>query len=125
VVRDSSGHMAGVYAQVDIEPGVHKAPVNDGICAINKIVQYMTKREQEMLNPKGVNLRSVPGRRNRVCGACTATSKCDREHDDPRRHRQWAADLSVRDHAVEAGRVRDLPHLAEDTGEPAKLIHFR
>ena len=70
-----SGHMAGIYARVDVERGVHKAPANEVIRGITKIAQDVTKREQDMLNPKGINaLRFFPGRGNRVWGARTVSS---------------------------------------------------
>ena len=70
-----SGHMAGVYARVDVERGVHKAPANEVIRGITKISQDVTKREHDMLNPKNINvLRFFPGRGNRVWGARVVTS---------------------------------------------------
>lgn len=70
-----SGHMAGIYARVDVERGVHKAPANEVIRNISGIAQDVTKREQDLLNPKGINaLRFFPGRGNRVWGARTLTS---------------------------------------------------
>ena len=70
-----SGHMAGVYARVDVERGVHKAPANEVIRGITKIAQDVTKREHDMLNPKNINvLRFFPGRGNRVWGARVVTS---------------------------------------------------
>ena len=70
-----SGSMIGIYARSDSTRGVHKArptsrygPVWDLDCQFNK-------GEQDILNPKGVNLiRSFPGMGIRVWGARTATS---------------------------------------------------
>jgi phage tail sheath protein FI len=70
-----SGHTAGIYARVDVERGVHKAPANEVIRGITKIAQDVTKREHDMLNPKNINvLRFFPGRGNRVWGARVVTS---------------------------------------------------
>lgn len=70
-----SGHMAGIYARVDVERGVHKAPANEIIRGITKIADEVTKREQDLLNPKGINaLRFFPGRGNRVWGTRTISS---------------------------------------------------
>lgn len=70
-----SAHMAGIYARSDVERGVHKAPGNEVIRGITRIAQDVTKREQDMLNPKGINaLRNFPGRGNRVWGARTISS---------------------------------------------------
>lgn len=70
-----SGHVAGIYARVDVERGVHKAPANEVVRGITKISQEVTKREHDMLNPKNINvLRFFPGRGNRVWGARVVTS---------------------------------------------------
>jgi hypothetical protein len=81
-----SGHMAGVYARVDVERGVHKAPANEVIRGITKIAQDVTKREQDLLNPKGINaLRFFPGRGNRVWGARTLSSDASWKYINVRR----------------------------------------
>ncbi|MDQ1707799.1 MAG: uncharacterized protein QOJ88_1010 [Pyrinomonadaceae bacterium] len=70
-----SGHMAGIYARVDVERGVHKAPANEVIRGITRIADDVTKREQDLLNPRNINvLRFFPGRGNRVWGARVVTS---------------------------------------------------
>jgi uncharacterized protein len=70
-----SAHMAGIYARVDVERGVHKAPANEVIRGITRIAADVTKREQDMLNPRNINvLRYFPGRGNRVWGARCVTS---------------------------------------------------
>jgi phage tail sheath protein FI len=81
-----SGHMAGIYARVDVERGVHKAPANEVIRGITKIAQDVTKREQDMLNPRGINaLRFFPGRSNRVWGARTISSDSSWKYINVRR----------------------------------------
>ena len=81
-----SGHMAGIYARVDVERGVHKAPANEVIRGITKIAQDVTKREQDLLNPKGINaLRFFPGRGNRVWGARTVSSDASWKYVNVRR----------------------------------------
>jgi hypothetical protein len=81
-----SGHMAGIYARVDVERGVHKAPANEVIRGITKIAQDVTKREQDLLNPKGINaLRFFPGRGNRVWGARTLSSDSSWKYINVRR----------------------------------------
>jgi uncharacterized protein len=70
-----SGHMAGIYARVDVERGVHKAPANEVIRGITGLHQDVTKREQDLLNPLGINaLRAFPNRGLRVWGARTLSS---------------------------------------------------
>ncbi|MCC2684713.1 MAG: hypothetical protein K0R75_1612 [Paenibacillaceae bacterium] len=70
-----SGSMAGVYARSDNTRGVEKAPANEVVRGcVGLDVQY-NKGEQDILNPKGVNLiRSFSGQGIRVWGARTASS---------------------------------------------------
>jgi len=70
-----SGHMAGVYARVDGERGVHKAPANEIVRGAIGLGMTVTKGEQDGLNPIGVNcIRSFPGRGIRAWGARTLSS---------------------------------------------------
>jgi Bacteriophage tail sheath protein len=70
-----SGHMAGIYARVDNDRGVFKAPANEVILGIQRLEQDINKREQDVLNPKNINvLRFFPGRGNRIWGARVVTS---------------------------------------------------
>jgi uncharacterized protein len=73
-----SGHIAGIYARVDVERGVHKAPANAiirGIRLRDGIAQDVTRRHQDLLNPKGINaLRFFPGQGHRVWGARTLSA---------------------------------------------------
>jgi hypothetical protein len=65
-----SGHVAGVYAQVDTAFGVHRPPANVALEGVIDVVEMVTSLEQEHLNPVSVNvLRSFPGRGIRVWGA--------------------------------------------------------
>ncbi len=50
-----SGHLAGIYARVDTERGVHKAPANEAIRGALAVTQPLAKADQDHLNPKGVN----------------------------------------------------------------------
>jgi phage tail sheath protein FI len=70
-----SGHMAGVYARVDSQRGVHKAPANEVVMGAVGLGLNLTKGEQDGLNPIGVNcIRAFPGRGIRVWGARTVSS---------------------------------------------------
>jgi phage tail sheath protein FI len=70
-----SGHMAGIYARSDGERGVHKAPANEVVRGATGLAVQVTKGEQDVLNPLGVNcIRSFPGRGVRVWGARTLSS---------------------------------------------------
>lgn len=59
------GHVAGVYARTDIERGVHKAPANAIVRGIittdlpgnrGPLSVSVTKGQQDVLNPRGVNV---------------------------------------------------------------------
>ncbi|KFB75033.1 phage tail sheath subtilisin-like domain-containing protein [Candidatus Accumulibacter cognatus] len=50
-----SGHLAGIYARVDNQRGVHKAPANEVILGALNVTQPLSKAEQDGLNPQGVN----------------------------------------------------------------------
>jgi len=68
------GHVAGIYARSDIERGVHKAPANEVVRGISNLQLQVTKGQQDILNPRGVNvLREFPGRGKLVWGARTTT----------------------------------------------------
>jgi phage tail sheath protein FI len=69
------GHVAGIYARSDIERGVHKAPANEKVKGARYLEFQITKGEQDILNPRGVNcIRAFPGRGIRVWGARTLSS---------------------------------------------------
>ena len=70
-----SGHMAGIWARSDAERGVHKAPANEVVRGAVDLGLQVTKGEQDLLNPVGVNcIRAFPGRGVRVWGARTLSS---------------------------------------------------
>lgn len=71
----AGGHMAGIYARSDTERGVHKAPANEVVRGAVGLEFSITKGEQDILNPKGVNcIRAFPGRGIRIWGARTLSS---------------------------------------------------
>jgi len=72
VTSPPSGHMAGVWARTDATRGVHKAPANTTIAGALGLVRAVSKGEQELLNPAGVNcIRFFPGEGILVWGART------------------------------------------------------
>ncbi|KQY30833.1 phage tail protein [Caulobacter sp. Root487D2Y] len=67
-----SGHMAGIYARTDSERGVHKAPANVTIRGVDGLTQMLTRGEQDVLNPVGINcIRFFAREGARVWGART------------------------------------------------------
>ena len=72
IVAPPSGHVAGIYARSDALRGVHKAPANETVRGAFNVIRQVTREEQEMLNPAGVNcIRFFPREGIRVWGART------------------------------------------------------
>lgn len=67
-----SGHLAGVWARTDALRGVHKAPANTPIAGVLDLERRISKSDQELLNPAGINcIRYFPGDGILVWGART------------------------------------------------------
>jgi phage tail sheath protein FI len=70
-----SGAVCGIYALTDNVRGVWKAPANETVAGALDLEFDVTHGEQEVLNPRGVNvIRRFPGRGIRVSGARTLSS---------------------------------------------------
>lgn len=81
-----SGSVAGIFARSDNSRGVHKAPANEAIRACVGLDCMYNKGEQDILNPKGVNLiRFFPGQGIRVWGARTVSSNSSWKYVNVRR----------------------------------------
>ncbi|MBF6986233.1 phage tail sheath C-terminal domain-containing protein [Cupriavidus sp. IK-TO18] len=85
-----SGHMLGIYARVDNERGVHKAPANEVVRGISGLTRYFSKGEQDILNPYPANINVVrdfrPNNRGlRVWGARCITSESEFKYLNVRR----------------------------------------
>jgi phage tail sheath protein FI len=83
-----SGHMAGIYARCDSERGVHKAPANEIVRGALGLRYSISRGEQDILNPKGINcIRdfSRRGRGIRVWGARTLSSDASWRYINVRR----------------------------------------
>lgn len=67
-----SGHIAGVFSRTDSSRGVHKAPANEPLRGALGLSYQMTRAEQGVLNPAGVNcIRYFSSGGIRVWGART------------------------------------------------------
>lgn len=66
-----SGHVAGIYARVDTERGVFKSPANEVIRGALDVTHGLSRADQEVLNPKGVNAIRVLNGNVVVWGART------------------------------------------------------
>ncbi|MBN1191133.1 MAG: phage tail sheath family protein [Dehalococcoidales bacterium] len=86
IMTPPSGYLAGIYARSDNERGVHKAPANEVVRGAIGIEMQITKGEQDILNPIGVNcIRTFPGRGIRVWGARTLSSDASWRYINVRR----------------------------------------
>ncbi|MBW3577856.1 MAG: phage tail sheath subtilisin-like domain-containing protein [Actinobacteria bacterium] len=72
VTAPASGSLAGIYARTDATRGVHKAPANEPVRGALNLTYRVTREEQGVLNPRGVNcLRYFPAEGIMVWGART------------------------------------------------------
>ena len=70
-----SASVLGIYSRTDNERGVFKAPANETVRGVVGLSCLYGKGEQDILNPKGVNLiRNFTGQGIRVWGARTSSS---------------------------------------------------
>jgi len=81
-----SGHVLGVYARTDNERGVHKAPANEIVRGALGLRYSISKGEQDLLNPKGINcIRLMLGGGIRIWGARTLSSDASWRYINVRR----------------------------------------
>lgn len=86
IIAPPSGSVLGIYARTDNAIGVHKAPANEVVRACTGLASTYNTAEQDLLNPRGINLiRSFPGRGIRVWGARTASSNATWKYINVRR----------------------------------------
>jgi phage tail sheath protein FI len=88
VMVPPAGHVAGIIARTDLEQGVHKAPANAIVIGAKGLQKPITKGDQALLNPVGINcirdFRS-DGRGIRLWGARTMTSDPEWKYVNVRR----------------------------------------
>jgi phage tail sheath protein FI len=81
-----SGHMAGIWARTDDTRGVWKAPANEVVRGALDVEMNITKAEQGLLNPIGVNcIRPFGTRGIRIWGARTLSSETEWQYINVRR----------------------------------------
>jgi hypothetical protein len=87
MLNPPSGHICGIYARIDIERGVHKAPANEIIRLATGFEKKIGQRKLELLNPEHVNcLRKIRGLGYRVWGARTLSSDPEWKYVNVRRY---------------------------------------
>jgi phage tail sheath protein FI len=68
------GHIAGVYARMDSEHGVFRAPVGVQVLGADGLQQTVTESDAALLNDRGINLlRTFPNRGILVWGGRTTS----------------------------------------------------
>lgn len=81
-----SGHVMGAIARVDAERGVHKAPANELLRGVLGLKYKLTRNEQALLNPRGINLiRDLDDMGIRVYGARTLSADTEWRYLNVRR----------------------------------------
>ena len=82
-----SGFVAGIYARNDIERAVYKAPANEVVRLAIGFEKLLSKGQQEVLNPEGINcFRFFEGRGMRLWGARTISSDPEWKYVNLRRY---------------------------------------
>jgi len=93
-----SGFVAGIWARNDITRAVFKAPANEVIVSATGLERRLTKGQQDVLNPEGVNcLRFFAGRGNLVWGARTISDDPEWKYVSVRRY------FAYLEHSIERG----------------------
>lgn len=82
------GHVAGIFAKTDITRGVHKAPANEVVSGAMDLELQVTPADQDILNPRGVNVIRdfrASNRGIRLWGARTMSSDPEWKYINVRR----------------------------------------
>jgi phage tail sheath protein FI len=73
-----SGHVAGIYAQVEHNLGPHKPPANELLEMVEDVSVLVAERDHGFLNTQGINvIRPFNGRQIRIAGARMLTEPND------------------------------------------------
>jgi phage tail sheath protein FI len=82
-----SGFVAGIYTRSDLARGIYKAPSDEPVNLAVGLETILTKDEQDLLNPEGINcFRFFPGRGFRLWGARTISSDPEWKYVNLRRY---------------------------------------
>lgn len=93
-----SGFVAGIFARSDANRGVHKPPANEIVGLATGFEATLTKAQQDVLNPEGINcFRYFEGRGRRLWGARTMSSDPEWKYVNIRRY------ISYLEHAIDLG----------------------
>ena len=74
VTAPPGGHVAGMYAQIDTQRGVHAAPAGVPLLGVTGLSANLGDPEGQLLNSRGINvIRTFPGKGILVWGARTTS----------------------------------------------------
>jgi phage tail sheath protein FI len=97
-VYPPSGCVAGIYARSDVERAVYKAPANEVVRLALGFEQMISKAQQDVLNPEGINcFRYFEGRGMRLWGARTMSSDAEWRYVSIRRY------FAYLEHSIDRG----------------------
>jgi uncharacterized protein len=81
-----SGHVCGLIARVDHDRGVHKPPANEPLRGVVGLKYNLTREEQNVLNPQGINcIRNFGDLGIKVYGARTLSADSEWKYLNVRR----------------------------------------
>ena len=93
-----SGAVAGIFARNDVERAVYKAPANEVVSTAIGFERILSKSQQEVLNPEGINcFRYFPGRGFRLWGARLMSSDSEWKYVNLRRY------FAFLEHSIDRG----------------------
>ncbi len=82
-----SGFVAGIYVRSEMTRSVSKAPANEVVVLATRFELSITKGQQDVLNPEGINcFRTFPDRGNLLWGARTVSSDPEWKYVNVRRY---------------------------------------
>jgi phage tail sheath protein FI len=92
------GVVAGIYARNDVNRAVYKAPANEVVNLSIGFERLLSKSQQEVLNPEGINcFRYFPGRGYRLWGARMMSSDSEWKYVNLRRY------FAFLEHSIDRG----------------------
>jgi phage tail sheath protein FI len=94
----ASGFVSGIYARNDQLRAVYKAPANETVALALRFETTLSKGQQDVLNPEGINcFRYFPGRGYRLWGARTISSDPEWKYVNLRRY------FNYLEHSIDRG----------------------
>ena len=81
------GHIAGIFARVDTNRGVWRAPANEQIVGVQSLSSAINNTESDLLHSRGINsIRSFPSQGIRLWSAVTTSQDPEWKYVNVRRY---------------------------------------